>query len=291
MQQALANGLVSAATIMLVALGFGLIWRCGRCLHFAHGVVFATGPYCAYAITAFAGFPLGAALPIGVLCGSVLGCAVEVLVYRPLRTRQAPSLVLLVASIGTYIVLQNVIALVFGNDAKVLYPGLVAGGLDILGAKLTPIQVVIIVVGVGLSVIVTLLLRSLKLGRGIRAVASDPELAAVSGVPDGRIILWTFAIGSALASTAGILSALDVSMRPTMGLRALMLAMVAAIVGGVANPGGTLLGALLLGLTLHVGVLRINAAWQDAIAFLILLVFLVVRPEGIRGKKLRKARA
>ena len=123
----------------------------------------------------------------------------------------------------------------------------------------------------------------------MRAVANDPELASVSGIDSGKVILLTFALGSALAGVAGILVAFDVDMIPTMGMNALMMGVVAVIIGGVGSIPGIALGSLLLGMAQHLGVWFISSQWQDAIAFAILLIFLLFRPQGFLGKKIKKA--
>ena len=123
----------------------------------------------------------------------------------------------------------------------------------------------------------------------MRAVADDLELARVSGIDSDRIILWTFAISSALAGIAGILVAFDTDMTPTMGLNVLLMGVVAVIIGGSGSIPGVALGALFLGLAQHLGVWGISSQWQDAIAFIILLAFLLVRPEGVLGKRVTKA--
>ena len=123
----------------------------------------------------------------------------------------------------------------------------------------------------------------------MRAVANDPELANVSGINSNAVILWAFAIGSGLAGVAGVLIALDVDMTPTMGMNALMMGVVVVIIGGVNNIPGIALGALLLATAQHLGAWFIGSQWQDAIAFIILVVFLLFKPEGFFGKKVRSA--
>jgi len=131
-------------------------------------------------------------------------------------------------------------------------------------------------------------LRYTIIGKAMRAVANDKVLARVSGIDSERVILYTFAMGSALAGIAGILVAFDVDMSPTMGMKALMMGVVTVIVGGVGSVPGIAAGALLLGIAQHLGVWKIGTQWQDAIAFGILLVFLVFRPQGFLGKKVKK---
>ena len=158
----------------------------------------------------------------------------------------------------------------------------------IFEARITQVQIFIILVSIAATSAIHVFLKNSKTGKAMRAISCDPELSKISGVDTEKTIFWTFGIGSALASVAGILIALDVDMTPTMGMNALMMGVVAVIIGGVGSVPGIALGALFLGMAQHIGVWKISSQWQDAIAFLILLIFLVVRPEGFMGKRIRR---
>jgi branched-chain amino acid transport system permease protein len=140
-----------------------------------------------------------------------------------------------------------------------------------------------------LVILVAGYLSLVKSGKAMRAVANDPELANISGINSNKVILLSFAIGSALAGIAGILVSLDVDMTPTIGMNMLMMGVVAMIIGGVGSIWGIVFGSLLLALAQNLGVWYISSQWQDAIAFGILLIFLLLKPEGFLGKKLKKA--
>lgn len=289
MLQILVNGLIAASVYTLVGIGFSLIYSGTRFFHFAHGIVFTVGAYSTYLFKVWFGLPLFFSILVSIGLSTFLGCLIEISIYRPLRRKDASSLILLLASLGIYIVLQNVISMVFGDDIKTIRSGVVVEGINVLGVRITPIQITIIVVSILLLATCFLLLRYTKIGKAMRAVANDPELASVSGIESDKTILLTFALGSALAGIAGILVALDVDMTPTMGMNALMMGVVAVIVGGVGSVPGVALAALLLGMAQHLGVWYISSQWQDAIAFVILLIFLLFRPQGFLGKKIKKA--
>jgi branched-chain amino acid transport system permease protein len=176
----------------------------------------------------------------------------------------------------------------FGDETKSLRTGEVAEGIALFGARITPIQLWTIFAFIASFAFVWAILKFTKFGKSLRAVASDPELALVHGVDSDRVVLGAFALGSGLAGLAAILVALDVDMTPTMGLNALMMGIVAMIVGGIGSVPGTMLGGLLLGLAQHLGVWKIGSEWQDAIAFAILLLFLLLRPQGFFGRRVRK---
>ena len=287
-QQILLNAVITASTYSLVAMGFGIIYGTSRFFHFAHGIVFTASAYLTFLFKVWFGLPLFFSIPIAIGLSALLGCLIEITVYRPLRHKDASSLILLIASLGIYIVLQNIVSMVFGDDTKTIRSGIVEEGINIFGARITPIQITIIAVSLLLLVLCFFFLKYTKIGRAMRAVANDPELASVSGIESDRVIIYTFALGSALAGVAGILVALDVDMTPTMGMNALLMGVVAVIIGGVGSIPGIALGALLLGMAQHLGVWKISSQWQDAIAFIILLGFLFLRPQGFLGRKIKK---
>ncbi|MCK5057942.1 MAG: branched-chain amino acid ABC transporter permease [Candidatus Aminicenantes bacterium] len=283
--QVIFNVFISFSYYLLIAISFSLVYSITRFFHFAHAVVFTGGAYFTFLFKVWLGLPLGLAVVLAIVCSALLGCLMDVGVYRHLRKKQASSMILLLASLGMYIVLQNLISMVFGDDTKTIRSWAVKEGLNVFGARITPVQILIIVTSIVLVVLVALFLKKSKMGKAMRAVANDPELANISGINSNRVILWTFAIGSALAGIAGILVSLDVDMTPTMGMNALMMGVVAMIIGGVGSIPGVALGALLLGFAQHFGVWKISSQWQDAIAFIILFVFLMFKPEGFLGRK------
>jgi branched-chain amino acid transport system permease protein len=289
MAQLLANSIVFASVYLIVAVGFALIYHITRFFHFAHGFVFTAGAYLTFFFKVWFGFSLVFSISLAIGLTAVLGCLIEISIYRPLRHKGASSLILLLASLGIYVVLQNILSLIFGDDTKTIRSGIVEEGINILGARITPVQLAIIAVSLFLLVCCFFFLKYTKMGQAMRAVANDPELARVSGIESDRVILSTFALGSALAGIAGILVALDVDMTPTMGMDALLMGVVAVIIGGVSSIPGVALGALLLGMAQQFGVWKISSQWQDAIAFVILLLFLLFRPQGFLGKKVKTA--
>ena len=289
MAQLVANSLYIASIYTIIALGFALIYQVSRFFHFAHGVVFTAGAYLTFLFKVWLGYPYFFSIVVSIGLSAILGCFIEISIYRPLRHKGSSPLVLLLASLGIYIVLQNIISMVFGDDIKTIRSGIVEEGINILGARITPIQITIIAVNLFLLVCCFFFLKYTKVGQAMRAVANDPELARVSGIESDRVILSTFALGSALAGIAGILVALDVDMTPTMGMNALLMGVVAVIIGGVGSMPGVALGALLLGMAQHFGAWYVGSQWQDAIAFVILLIFLLFRPQGFLGKKVKTA--
>lgn len=289
MNQIVFNIILSASTFILIAISFSIIYQIIRFFHFTHAIVFTSGAYFAFLLSTLFGLQLVIAIPLAIILACLLGCLIDSIVYKPLRKKNSTPLVLLLASLGISITLQNIISMVFGDDTKSIRTWPVTEGMDILGARITEVQLVIIFSSVVLVFLFAAILFLTKAGRAMRAVANDPELANISGIDSDKIILGAFVIGSALAGAAGILVSLDLDMTPTMGMNALLMGVVAMIVGGVGNIRGIVLGSMLLAFAQNLGVWYISSQWQDSIAFGILLIFLLFKPEGFYGKKLKKA--
>ena len=286
--QLLLNVLITSSEIAIIGISFAQIYHVTRFFHFAHAVVFTSGAYFSFLFHKLFGFPIYLSIPLAIVFSLLLGCLIEKSIYKPLRKKQASSMILLLSSLGIYILLQNLISMIFGDDTKSIRSGIVKEGINIFGARITPIQITIIITSIIITILLLLFLKKTKIGKAMQAVANDAELSNISGINSDRVILSAFAIGSALAGLAGILVALDVDMTPTMGMNALMMGVVAVIVGGVNSIPGIVCGALLLGFAQNFGVWYISSQWQDAIAFGILILFLLFKPEGFFGKKMRK---
>jgi branched-chain amino acid transport system permease protein len=289
LQQLLLNGIIAGSIYSLVALGFSIIYQTTRFFHFAHGAVYTFGAYFAYLFYTQLGVDRVIAFPLACLATMLLGGALELGIYKPMRTRKATDLTLLIASLGLYILLQNVISMVWGDDTKTMRTGEVLEGHEFLGARITDIQITIILTSLGLITLISLMLAQMKFGKALRALANDPELARLSGVNSDRYVLYAFAIGSFLAAVAAIMISFDTDMTPTMGFNALVMGIIAVIVGGINSLPGAALGGLFIGLAQNLGVYWLPSKWQDTIAFAILILFLLFRPYGILGKKPQKA--
>lgn len=289
MIQVVANTIASAAAYLLVALGFSLIYRSAQFFHFAHGGVLTISAYTTFSLWHWVGMPLAVAACGGIAVGAVLGAGMEILVFRRMRNRRASTATLLLASLGLYISLQAMIALVFGAGTQTFRRGQLSEPIELLGARLTLPQVSLVAVAVVCWLLVTLGLRRTTAGKLLRAVASDPSLAEAYGICRNRIILIAFVTGSALAGIAGILLAFDADMTPGMGFQLLLMGVVAMVVGGVGSVGGVALGALLIAFAEHASAWYLSSQWQNATVFVILILFLLLRPQGFLGKPQRKA--
>ena len=284
--QLIANGLVSGCLYALMALGFVLIYNTTRIFHIAHGAVYTAGAYLLYLFLIVAEMSFLPAALLTLLFTAGMGVGIEFLVYRPLEKRKSSLLIALLSSIGLYTVMVNLIAMLFGNETKVLRPG-VETTYQFANIILTKIQLAEVITFAILFPLVMLLLKTTFWGKAVRAVRDHPQLAEVMGIRIQTIRYSVFALGSLLAGVAAMLAALDVGMDPHVGMPMLLVGAVAVIVGGVGTFAGAVLGAFFIALLQSLVIWQISARWIDAVTFLILILFLVFKPEGILGVRKR----
>lgn len=251
-------------------------------------MVLTIGAYAALTLRVWIGLPLWVSLLGGIAASTVLGMGIEFGIYRPLRKSRASSTSLLLASLGIYVALQACVSLVFGSGTQTFRLGSIPAVVSVLSARVTVPQIGMVITSAACWLLIWLLVEKTTLGTQIRAVASDPELTEAYGLNRDRIIVAVVCIGSALAGIAAIFLAYDTDMTPVMGFRVLLMGMVAVIIGGIGSIPGIAAGALLVGFAQHLGAWWISSAWTDPIVFLILILFLLVKPQGFFGKPLRK---
>lgn len=287
-QQLTVNVLLAASIYTLVGTGFGVVYATTRFFHFAHGIIIPISAYTAFWVSVSCHLPLWAGFAAALFVAMTTGCLMELLVYRPIRNRDGSPLALMLASLGLYVVLQNVLSVLFGDSFESFGNTLGGEGYRLGDARITSVQLLTIAVAVVLVFMVSIFLRSTRTGRCMRAVANDYELTLTCGVHAPRVLLMSFALGSTLAGVAGILIALDTGMIPSMGLNVLLMGVIAAIIGGFGNIPRTAAGALLLAVAQQIGAWCLGSEWRDTVAFLILFGFIafgrpstVIRPAQV----------
>jgi len=284
--QLLANGVVAGSVYALVGAGFALIYSVSRFFHFSHAATFTVGGYAAWSLMAL-GTPIVLAGTGGVAAAAVCGLLLERFLYRSFRRRSASALVLLLASIGVYTVLENTIAMVFGNQALSLVQKPAVPGTSIIGARLTEVQLAAVIITLVTFLALQTGSKLTKTALLIRAVASNATLAAARGISLDRVSLVVFCIGSGLSGIAGVLTAMDVDIVPTVGMYPFMMGVVAAVVGGVRSVWGSVFGGYMLGIAQNLSILMVDARWTPTLAFLVMILFLLLRPTGFFGKSVR----
>ena len=288
LNQLLLNGIIAGSIYALIAIGFTVIYRTVKFFHFAHGIVYTAGAYFAYTLIISLHLNFALSFFLAIVLAAILGVAIDRLVYYPLRQQKASNLIFLLASFGVVIFIQNLIQLIYGAQILTIRTGPIKEGHHFLGAVITDIQILILVVSIILMIFLWLFIQKTKLGKAMRAVSDDPMAANVVGINPEKIILTSFAIGSALAGVAGILISFETNIEPTMGFSALLKGIIASIIGGIGSIPGAVLGGFFLGLAENLGIWKISAGWKDCIAFAILIIFLLLRPRGILGNKTEK---
>ena len=284
-----ANAIVAGCYYAVIAVGFVIVFRARLAFDFGYAACYLVAPYFALFACRVVGLPfiLGAFAGIG---GSLAFAATsELLLYRQMRYRGASSLTVMLVSFGVLILSQNVISIAFGNEAMTLRTWSAREGYNVFGARITSAQLLTVVCAAGLLVFTHWFLRFTAAGKKLRAVANNLELAHTAGIAVDSVILQACLLGAALAATAAVLVGLDTDLTPGMGLPALLVGVVVCIVGGVDRMGGTVLAAFLLACIQQLGIWAMGTQWQDAIAFLVLLIFLFFRPQGFWGRKVKKA--
>jgi len=297
--QQIINGLVLGSIYALVALGYTMVYGIMGLINFAHGEVVMIGAMVALSTIKFllnSGLPVSLVIVIGLVAAVVVcmlvGYTIERVAYRPLR--RAPKLAPLITAIGISIILQNIAMLIWGRSYHSFPPVFPATQFEVLGATVTALQIAIVVIAGLMMAGLMILIDRTRLGRAMRATSENPPIAQLMGVNINQIISFTFVVGSALAAVAGLMVSANYSIAHYyMGAMLGMKAFTAAVLGGIGNLPGAMLGGILLGLIESLGAGYIGdltggvfgSNYQDVFAFLVLICVLVFRPSGLIGEK------
>ena len=284
LEQLIFNGIIAGGIYALIAIGFSMTYGLLRFLNLAHGSLYVVGAYLAFLFFSM-GVPIVGAFILAVIGGALVGVAINKSVYKPLRKKKSNSLIMLLASIGIFIFVENLIIAIFGAEVKTIRTGPVTQGMNFFGAIITQTQIIIIAVAFITLFLVEVFLQKTKTGKAMRATADNKDVAQVIGIDVERITTYTFALASALAASAGVLIAIEQNLEPTMGFNAIIKGFTAGVVGGLGSVRGAVAGAFLLGLVENIGIWFLPSGYKDAIAFVVLVIFLLFRPQGLFGRK------
>ncbi|MCS6813294.1 MAG: branched-chain amino acid ABC transporter permease [Cyanobacteria bacterium] len=304
--QLLVNGLSIGSVYCIVALGYTLVFSILGIINFAHGAILAVGAYFTYALMGgqfgFNGLLANSALPVqlpfplalvlGSLLAGLVGIGVERLAFRPLRRRGADTLLTVVSSLGVALVIVNLIQYLVGAEAYT-FPSNVLGSLPAalnIGTTNQPyrirtIQVLMFGVSIAMVIVLTALIRLTLVGKAMRAVAEDPVMASLLGINVDAYIVFTFFLSSALAGVAGTLIGVSSGIAgPYFGISLGLKGLAVIVLGGLGSIPGAVVGGLTLGIVEAFVPASVNA-YKDAIAFGLLLVMLLIRPQGLLGQR------
>jgi branched-chain amino acid transport system permease protein len=284
--QLLANGIVSGALYAVLACAFGLIYRSARVFHIAFGGLLLIPPYAAYAAGAWLKAPVWLAVALGVVAGAGASFLAELMLYRPFFNRKASPGALIVASLGAYIILENLLAILFGNEVRTVDRKLATlfplGPVDLSSFQLLQLGLCATIL-IGLVVAI----RRVRVFKAIWAMGEEPGLISVLGLPLMRYRSLVFALSGGIGGFAGCLIGLDVGVDPHMGMSYLLIAAVAVLAGGIDRYAGWILGGFTLALLQSLMVWKISPKLMDLVTFSVLIGVLIFRPQGILGLRKR----
>ena len=291
--QQLTNGLAVGGIYALIALGYTMVYGVLKLINFAHGDLFTIGAYLGLTLLTslaltddvggFLGIGLLALMVMGLV--GVIGILLERIAYRPLR--ESPRLSAVVSALGASIFFQNAVMLVYGAKFYVYPQNLLPNiPVSVFGMPVPLMRILILVASVVMMICLYLFVQKTRIGTAIRAAAIDQGAARLMGIDVNRVIMVVFCIGPALGGVAGMMVGIYYGqINFTMGWIYGLKAFTAAILGGIGNIPGAMVGGLLLGVIEALGAAYISMAWKDAIAFVVLILILIVRPTGLLGER------
>jgi branched-chain amino acid transport system permease protein/neutral amino acid transport system permease protein len=282
--QLFLNGVILGSIIALGAIGLSLIYGILKFGHFAHGDLMTLGAYFAFLFKVQLALPFWLAFILAAMLTALVAIILNFVLYRHLRKRD--SVIVMISSVGAALIIRNIILLFWGPqnkfyDKAIQMPIILGDGF----LRIKENQIVILILALILVIAVHLFLTRTKLGKAMRAMADNIDLAQITGINTERVIIWTWAMSGVLTAAAGILLAFDTHLTPVMGWNLLLPLFAAVILGGIGSPYGAMFGGLVIGISQEMSTLVISAAYKPAVAFTIMILMLIIKPSGLMGKK------
>lgn len=277
------NGMSLGAIYALGAVGLTLVYGILKLVNFAHGDMLAFGGYMAYLANVTWGLPFALAVVFAMVMTALLGMAFERGLWGPMRERGAGVLQLLLISIGIAFIIRAFITFIWSTDFKQLDVDR-TGTTSILGLSIGNTQLMVIIVGLVVLVAIGLLLRYTLIGKQMRALSDNLNLAETSGINTRRVILITWVFAASLAGLAGVMAGSITDLKPEYGFALLLPIFAAVVLGGIGDAFGALFGGMLLGIVIELSTLVIDPKWKVTIGFAVLIIVLIIRPQGLLGK-------
>jgi branched-chain amino acid transport system permease protein len=280
--QLLLNGLQVGAIYALTAAGFALIFGATKIFHVAHGTAFTIAGY-AFLFAWRAGWPGWAGVAVAVLAAMAFGVAMERLVYRPIQRHEGSFFTVFVAAFGVSIVVQNLVGMVAGRGFATVDTPLSFSTEIMTDVFVAPMLWIALATAVVLFVALTLFLTRHPAGVGLRALAQNPDLIRTYGLSSNGLSVLAFAIGSALAAPAAIITVMTTGMNEAIGHQVMLISIAATIVGGIGSLRGAAVAGLMLGVVESLALQFVDTQWAEAVSFFVLFAFIIFRPSGIFG--------
>ena len=274
-------GLITASILAIAAVGLSLQFGITNYINFAYGDLLTFGVYVAFVVNQHFGLNIWVGLVAAIILTAILAWLINLFLLRPFTDRGYSPIIMLVVTLGVSLILQNVIQAIFSAQFQ-NYTVNTGTPLHLGPFLFTPLQLGIIALAIFTMVGVHVLLRYTRLGKAMRAVSDSPELARVSGINTRLIVNAVWVLAGGLAGLSGVVLALNTaSFTPTVGFGFLFVIFAAVILGGIGSPYGAIIGALVVGIATEMSAVFINSEYKDAIAFAILIIVLLIRPQGI----------
>jgi neutral amino acid transport system permease protein len=277
------NGLSLGSIYALGAIGLTLVYGILKLVNFAHGDFLTFGAYMAYLVNVTWGMPLVVAIFFAMAMTAALGLVFERIMWRPMRARGAGFLQLLLMSIGLALIIRSGIQWFWSTNIRFLDVN-TNSSVELAGLEIGQTKLIVMGVGFAVLIAVGVMLRYSLLGKRMRAIADDLDLAETAGIDTTRVITYTWIFAGALAGLAGVLAGAVTDVEPELGFELLLPIFAAVIVGGIGDPYGALAGGVTLGVITEWSTLFVDPRWKTAMAFVVLVIVLVIRPQGIFGK-------
>ncbi|MHC1599662.1 MAG: branched-chain amino acid ABC transporter permease [Candidatus Methanospirareceae archaeon] len=282
MLQLFVNGLVLGSIIALAAIGLSMVYSILNFANFAHGDFLTLGAYLTFVFSVMLGAHFVLAGVAAVVITALVAVCCDYAIWKPMRTKGAGRVTLIIISIGLALFLRNLIIFLWGPDIK-RYTLPVKRGIELGSVVITQNQIAVIIVAIICMFLVHYLLKKTTIGKAMRALSDNIDLAKASGIDVDRVIRYTWAIGMALAAVGGILYGLITNINPNMGWFMLLPMFAAVILGGIGSPYGAMVGGVVIGLAQELSTAILPTEYKLAVAFVIMVVVLFVRPRGILG--------
>jgi len=283
--QLLLNGICASSLFAISALGFSLVYNTTNIFHFAFGAIYTATAYLFYLFYISLGLPQIISIILSLLISALLGVLIDLIVYQKIENKLNSPLAVLISSLGAYLFIINFIALLAGNEVKIIEKG-ITQTFQIGSLIITKYQLISLITFI-LIFLLFLIFKKSKLGQILLGFSFNPKLIEVLGYNPNFIRIFVFVTSSILTGIASIISGFDVGFDPYVGLSVVLISSVALIIGGVKIFEGAILGSFLIGVLQSIVIWKLSARWVDSFVFLLFIIFLLFKPNGILGKKLR----
>ncbi len=285
MLQLIVNGIVLGSIIALAAIGLTMVYGVLNFANFSHADFMAFGAYIAFVLNVALGLNIILSFFIAIAIAGALGVLLDFLVWKPMRRKNADLVSLVIISIGLSLIVRNAIIFIWGGSTQ-NFDLPVQKGIGMLGVTITHNQLIGLGTAILFMVLVHFFLKNTKLGKAMRAISDDINLARMSGIDSDKVIMWMWFIGIGLAGAAGILYGLETTIRPNMGWFLILPMFAAVILGGIGNPYGAMVGGMVIGLSQELSMLILPPEYKMGVSLGIMIIVLLIKPEGLfKGTK------